>query len=177
MFLGSMRRHRLGNDPFRMAGQHLAAGNEATTAGIAGVPLVNLLGHLHGEFGVLFVGQRFAAESHLFRVEHDHEVAAIDVRRVVRFVLAHQDHRQMRRQSAHKLGIGVNDIPFRRDILFADQSRRMRRISLEPVAFIANPNRPNPIQVNRLLSTGGSSRRQPAQRTGHAGFNSGKRKD
>lgn len=89
--------------------------------------LVDLFGEFDGELLVFGMRQRLAAEANFFRVEHDHEVARIDVRRICGLVLAHQDRGQACRQAADDLRIGVDDEPLRRGI-FLPQERRATTI-------------------------------------------------
>jgi len=70
-----------------------------TQAGVAGVP--GVVANVH-----------FATRhADLFGVDDDDIIAAIDVRRVFRTVLAHQDHRDVAGQSAQNLIGGIDDKP------------------------------------------------------------------
>src|SRR5581483_9954770 len=51
----------------------------------------------------------------LLRVHDDHEVASVDVRRVLRLVLAPQRVRDLRRETAERLPARVDDVPVARD--------------------------------------------------------------
>ena len=50
-------------------------------------------------------------EHHLVGVDDHHEIARIDVRRIRRAMLAHQDHGNIRSEPADDLFVGVNQPP------------------------------------------------------------------
>jgi hypothetical protein len=96
------RHHPLDRDPDDLLGtarDHLLEGPRAQPAGIAGVAVVELV-------GALVPGHR-----DLLRVDDDHEVAGVDVRRVRRLALAAQHVRDLRRQPPERLALGVDDVP------------------------------------------------------------------
>jgi hypothetical protein len=61
--------------------------------------------------GVLFLIPLITGELHLLGVDHDDKVARINVRRVLRAVLAHEDHGNPTRQAAHYLIGGIDNVP------------------------------------------------------------------
>jgi hypothetical protein len=52
----------------------------------------------------------------LLRVDDDDEVAGVDVRRVLRLVLAAQGVRDAGREPAERLAVGVDDVPAALDL-------------------------------------------------------------
>jgi hypothetical protein len=65
---------------------------------------------------VYFLLGLVARDDHLLRVHYDHEVAHVDVRRVLRLVLPPQDLCDLRRQPPEGLSLGVYDVPFPFDL-------------------------------------------------------------
>ena len=72
--------------------------------GIAGVP------------GVMAVIHLFARHRHLFGVDHDHKITAIDMRSVLWTVFAHQHHGDVTGQSAEHFVARVDDMPLLFDL-------------------------------------------------------------
>src|SRR5262249_29547840 len=69
-----------------------------------------------------------AGEAHLLGVDDDDEVAGVDVRRVVRAVLAAQDGGDLHRQPTdHPVG-GVDEVPLPLDRFLFGESRRHGRV-------------------------------------------------
>ena len=97
--------------------QHLGGRARLDVAGVARVPVVDLLLALA------------AREPHLLRVHHDDEVAVVGVRREGRAMLAAQQRRDARREAAQRLVGGVHDPPARRDVGRFQRPRRARRTS------------------------------------------------
>lgn len=73
----------------------------------------HISGKTHERFLVLFL----AREPHFFGVDHDDEIAGIDVRRVDRFFFAAQKVRGFHGDTAEDLVLGVNDPPFAWDFV------------------------------------------------------------
>ena len=76
-----------------------------------------------------------AGEPDFFAVDHDDEVAGIDVRRVIRAVLAAQDDRDLHRQPADDLVGGVDQVPLLRDFALLGQGRGHGSISSGELEF------------------------------------------
>ena len=61
---------------------------------------------------VVFLAQRLAAgNADLGRIQHDDEVAGIDMRRVFGLVLAAQAHGDLRREATEHFILRVHDVP------------------------------------------------------------------
>src|SRR5918996_2125785 len=96
--------HRLAKDLRRPALELLAQCAAAQAARVARVAVVALLVEL------------LAGDGDLLRVDHDDEVAGVDVRRVLRLVLAAEGVGDARRQPSEGLPLGVDDVPVARDL-------------------------------------------------------------
>lgn len=83
-----------------MAGEHLGRCGLALTAGVAGIALVDFVGHL------------LASENNLLGIDNDDVVTAVDMRGVARFGLAAQDVSYTGSQTAYGLILGINEHPF-----------------------------------------------------------------
>ena len=57
-----------------------------------------------------------AGDVDLLRVDHDDEVTGVDVRRVLRLVLAAQRVRDRRSEAPEGLAVGVDDVPLASDL-------------------------------------------------------------
>ena len=78
----------------------------------AGVAIVLLLSHFGGHvwhFGML---HRIAGKANSIAIEYDHAAARINVSSVIRLMFAHQDGGDTTGQTAHNMGVGIDDIPF-----------------------------------------------------------------
>jgi hypothetical protein len=84
--------------------EHLARSRLLQPAGVAGVLVIDLLVELA------------AGEADLVGVDHDDMVAAIDVRREARLVLAAQDVGDDRRDAPDDQAVGVDQMPFLLDL-------------------------------------------------------------
>src|SRR5438309_3790648 len=84
--------------------EHLARGDLLDAAGVAGVFVINLLLELA------------AGEADLLGVDDHHMVAAVDVRREARLVLAAQDIGDDRREPANDQPVGIDQMPFLLDL-------------------------------------------------------------
>ena len=102
-----LRQHaldRLADDLGRSTVELLAQRARLQAAGVAGVPVDHLLVEL------------VAGDMDLLRVDDDHEVAGVDVRRVLRLALAAQRVGDLRREPAEGLPLGVDDVPVALDL-------------------------------------------------------------
>ena len=81
-------------------GENLLRGGLALAAGISGIALVDLVGHL------------LAGEDNLLGIDDDDIVAAIHMRGVARCGLAAQDVGHAGGQTTHGLVLGINEHPF-----------------------------------------------------------------
>src|SRR5919202_2978431 len=92
------------HDLLGAAPEHPLVARLLHAARVARVPPVHLL------LGLL------ARDDHLLGVNHYHEIANVDVRGVVRLVLAAQDARDLRRQAPEGSPLGVYDVPLTFDL-------------------------------------------------------------
>lgn len=83
-----------------VASKNLLGCGLTLTTGVAGVTLINLVGHL------------FAGEDNLLGIDDDDIVAAVDVRGEARFGLATKDVGNTGSQTSNGLILGVNEHPF-----------------------------------------------------------------
>ena len=90
---------RLADHLLGSALEHLAEGPRAQPAGVAAVAVVDLVLEL-------VPGHR-----DLLRIDHDHEVTGVAVRRVLRLALAAQRVGDLGRQAAQRPALGVDQIP------------------------------------------------------------------
>src|SRR6185437_6973595 len=90
----------LGRAPLELVPQRAAL----EAAGVAGVPVVELVVEL------------LPRDVDLFRVDDDDEVAGVDVRGVLRLVLAAQRVGDTRRQTPEGLALGVDELPLALDL-------------------------------------------------------------
>src|SRR5687767_14142326 len=117
--------HRVADDRLGMLRQLLGERNLALASGISGEALVELLLRL------------LPREPDLVGVEDDDEVARVEERRVDGLVLAHQDHRDLGRETAQDLVLRVDHEPFLLQGLGAGDERlllcasHMRRGNIE----------------------------------------------
>ena len=95
--------HGMLDDAFGMLGHGLGEGLGLQPAGIATMTVVNLVRSLR------------ARHADLVRVDDDHEVARVDVRGVLRLVLALEDLRSFGRHAAEHLVGRVDQDPFALD--------------------------------------------------------------
>src|SRR3712207_6756367 len=91
--------HGQADDLFGTAVEHLLQRPRLQAAGIAGVPVVELLGAL------------LARHRDLLGVDDDHEVARVDVRRVLRLALAAQRVGDLRGEPPEGLARRIDDVP------------------------------------------------------------------
>ena len=82
-----------------LALEHLGQRPRLDSAGVAAVAPVGLLGEL------------VAGDPDLLRVDDDDEVAGVDVRGVLGLALAPQRVRELGREPAERLALGVDDVP------------------------------------------------------------------
>ena len=104
LVLGEHALHRLAQHLLRAPVELLAERALAQPARVAGVVVVDLLVEL------------LAGDVDLLGVHDDHEVARVDVRRVGRLALAAQHVRDLRREPAERLGLGVDHVPVALDL-------------------------------------------------------------
>src|SRR3954447_6473812 len=96
--------HGLAQHLGRAALELLAERPRAEPAGIAGMAVIELLVEL------------VPRDVDLLRVDHDDEVTGVDVRRVLRLVLAAQRVGDRRRKPPERLAVGVDDVPLASDL-------------------------------------------------------------
>lgn len=87
------------DDKCRFLGEEIGRRSEPLTTRETGVSCVDLVGHL------------LARELHFVRVDNDYEVAAINVGRVARLVLAPEDLRDLRSKTSQYLVCRIDDNP------------------------------------------------------------------
>ena len=145
----------LGRAPVELLAQRAAA----QAAGIARVAVVPLLVEL------------VARDLDLLRVHDDHEVAGVDVRRVLRLPLAAERVGDLGRETAERLALGVDEIPLARDLsrLGAVGLHRKRRTRGPPAAdcsesALAIPARMRPLRRATGWRTYGASSAAAASR-------------
>ena len=94
---------RVFNDPFRLTRNALLELFGTQSAGISRVAVIDLLLGFH------------AGHLHLFGVDHYNMIAGIKKRRVLGALFAHQDARDLRRQTAQRFAGRVHHIPLTRN--------------------------------------------------------------
>ena len=91
--------HGIFNDLLRLASQTLAVIFGAQTTRVTSVVVILLLLRLH------------PSRSNLLGVDHDHVIASIEKRRVLRVLFAHQNAGHLRGQPAQGFPGRVHDVP------------------------------------------------------------------
>ena len=86
------------------ARQDLAHRPLLDTSGMAGVPIE------------LAVGQLAARQPHLLRIDHDDEIATVDMGRIAPLVLAPQSHGDDRGKPAEHQPVGIDEMPAPGDV-------------------------------------------------------------
>src|SRR6187399_628971 len=127
-----VRKHpldRASDDFLRAAGQQVAQGLLLEAGGISAVAGVELRFEL------------VAADRDLGRVEHDDVVTRVQVRLIERLVLALEDRRDARGESAERLVRRIDDVPASLDLALTDRvGLRVHRSSCSP--FVRSGRRP-----------------------------------
>ena len=86
-----------------------------TTAGVTTVAIVCLCRHLRGEIRHVRMLHFIARKGNLFNIRHNHSTTTVNVRCVSRFVLAHQDSRNLAGNSTDNLAFTVQECTNRAD--------------------------------------------------------------
>src|SRR6185295_9009615 len=97
---------------------------------------------------VVFLAEQLApGHADLGRIQHDDEIAGIDMRRVFRLVLAAQAHRDLGREATENLVLGVHHVPTVNGIFcfgaeslhypvwLSEKSREWYQVSIERATF------------------------------------------
>ena len=95
--LGQHSSNRVHQHVIRLLRQPIGCGHFFAATGETTEPLIKLGCRFRGEVRNRRVIHLPSRKPHALDIDHDHVIAAIDVRRVIRLVLAHQDGRDFGR--------------------------------------------------------------------------------
>lgn len=110
--LGQHASHRVHQHVVRLLDQSIRSGHRFATAGETAESLIELGRRFVGEVRNRRMRHLPTREPHAFNVDDDDVIAAIDIRRVIGFVLAHQHGGNFSGQPSDNLPIAVDDEPF-----------------------------------------------------------------
>lgn len=110
--LGQHASHGVHQHIVRLLDQSIRGRHRFATAGETAEPLVELGRRLRREVRNRGVRHLPSREPHTFDIDDDDIISAIDVRRVIGLVLAHQDGGDPGRQSPDHLAVAIDDKPF-----------------------------------------------------------------